>query len=259
MSGLPYKDRMNALCGEPIEVKGITLYPIRLMDMGEYDGCKSVLEIRQSTLPVSYISMPYLEALFAMDRDNQFKLGLMARVIKLISLSTRADVRSFRLFGKDGSETELGRITFTAGEEEKEITPKNYGAIRNAIAFLNREELPDESENAELVEAQQDIAMVNDLGLDLNMDTLLESVAAMYRIRIRDMMEWTVRDFRGIAEALDREKRYMLMTGAEFSGNIKWQRGNPCPSWQFDKKKTAGGVLEPIAEAAGHFGLKNKE
>ena len=58
---------LNAcLAGESVNCCGIELFPLTMREYDDYESCKRALLIRQATLPVAYMAMPYLQALFAL-------------------------------------------------------------------------------------------------------------------------------------------------------------------------------------------------
>ena len=93
-------NREMTRCDAPKEKYGITFYPVTMQNYMAYSRCKRALLMRQSTLPASYISMTYLEALFAVDADSGFALGLTDSLVKVLALATRLNESAFRVMVK---------------------------------------------------------------------------------------------------------------------------------------------------------------
>ena len=51
----------------PIETDGITLYPITVGEYDAFDQARPAIEFVQQSLPVAYVSMPLLQAFYAIE------------------------------------------------------------------------------------------------------------------------------------------------------------------------------------------------
>lgn len=256
MNGLSEEMEKAMAWGEAItdEKSGITLHPITLRNYEVYQSCKSALMIRQSTLPASYVSMPYLKAIYAFDSEHGFSLGLMRNILRVLAMALHMPEDSFVVYVEKANPEELADIRCTENENCK-IDSSTFNRIRKIICAQNGDELPNESENIELVEAERDIAMLNAAKLDYSFEKLLSSVAYQYKLRPREMMDWTIREFENAKRAIDRDKGYMLCAQAENAGG-KWKNGNPCPSWYADKKREGSIALEPLKDLAARLQIK---
>jgi hypothetical protein len=116
-------------------------------------------------------------------------------------------------------------------------------SLREIIAMLNGRKLPDESENAELAQADIDIRSQSGIRLDINLDSLLASVARDQRVRIKDLLPWTIYEFELIRSAIERERRFTVYGIGENSGMVKFPKGNPFPSIFFDKPAESSAVI----------------
>lgn len=254
-NGVSEKHRQQVMWGDPIcdEKTGLELHPITMREYERYQLCKSALLIRQSTLPASYIAMPYLQALYAYDKDTDFANRLTIKVLNMLAMSMQRPVECLKVFTTtDGA---FAEIRYESCSEVARITAKDFARIRPIIAYQNGDKLPDEAENAELVEAENDISQKQNMKLAYDYETLIASVAYQYRIRPKEILNWTIREFENARRAIDRDKMYMLCTAAEFSGT-KWKSGNPAPSWFADKKREGSIALEPLKDLAARLGIK---
>lgn len=261
-----WEKRSKIRHGEPMECLGLTFYPIKVARYEEFNEVKNAWTVRLSTLPVKYSIMPFLSALWALDYDTYQQtgkvIGLFSRVIHLLYLSLRLEYNSEEAFKhiycKNGEVRELSHIEVTQDGNTVTITPRDFAAyIRPLVAQQNGLELPDESYNPELVEAEQIMAeeAQKKSPLKYDTDTLLSSVAYVSGISEAELDEWTVLLFERRLRAIERDKNYMLYKQAELSGMVKFPKGNPCASWCYDTKSLSAAVI-PLGDLQQkHSGL----
>ena len=252
--------------GEPIECLGLTFYPIKVARYEEFNEVKNAWTVRLSTLPVKYSIMSFLSALWALDFDSFQQtgkvVGLFSRVLHLLYLSLRLEYNTQEAFSHvyymKGKLGELSHIEVTQDGNTVTITPRDFAAyIRPLVAQQNGLELPDESYNPELVEAEQIMAeeAQKKSPLKYDTDTLLSSVAYVSGISEAELDEWTVLLFERRLRAIERDKNYMLYKQAELSGMVKFPKGNPCASWCYDTKSLSAAVI-PLGDLQQkHSGL----
>lgn len=263
---LPRDRRGRIRRGEPIRECGLDFFPITMDHYDDYVMCKDALTLRLSSLPVKYVSMDYLSAIFAMEMDalknGEKASGLFWRLMQLLGLSLRTDLSSSGALNdavfykarekRGGVEVAIDRIHLVqtdaeGNEREADITPFQFSAqIRPLIAAQNQILLPDESENNDLVEAYEKKKQIQNKGpaLDTDLDSLVSSVAYLSGVSDREIMAWNVRDFENRRRAIDRDKHFMLYAQAEMSGMVTFKNGNPYPSWMFDAIDDKLGTME---------------
>lgn len=257
MSYLQYTTRDRRLRirrGEPIEECGVTLWPITMDHYEDFTQCRDSIAIRQSSLPVRYLSMDYLSAIFGMELDalrknpNAPTGGVFYRLMQLFALSMRVELDGQKL--NDGlhitrdaaGNVGIEYLEFTQPDEDGEpkivrITPIQFSSqIRPLIAAQNQIILPDESDNGDLVADYEKKKQIQSKGPALNtdLDDLVSSVAYLSGVSDRDIMTWTVRDFENRRRAIERVMRHRIYAQAEMSGMVTFKNGNPYPSWCFD-------------------------
>lgn len=255
--------------GKPIEELGLTFYPIKMSFYEQFLACKDALLLRQSTLPVKYISCNFLDAVFRYEIDtvNEGKSGsgMFYRLMLLLAMSLGIDIDIGEYLAngniaiktdKNGKETLVIKMTQREGESPVEISSKDFSQkIRPLIAEQNGLELPDEAENNELVEAEKEMRQLQqgDVTLNGNIGDLLSTVAYLSNVRETEIDEWTIREFESRKRAIDRTKNYTLYRQAELSGMVTFKKGNPYPSLYFDAIDTNKGVM-PLADMAKQMG-----
>lgn len=249
---------------EPIEVYGLTLYPLTMEHYEEFMNMKNVLSIRLSALPVQYMAYDYLNAIFRMDIDNRINKkdkhdSLFSTVLYLFELALRIAPeqmeKSIKIYlTKDHlidqiSVMQNGKLVFL---KSNEFSKK----IRPVIASQNCVELPDESANKDLIEAgiqKREFYSQNEPDIVFDVEKMVSSVAYLSHVREKEIYEWTIREFENRKQAIDRDKHYTMYSQAEMSGFVKFKKGNPFPSWCFDKKSDKIGAMS-LDEVQKTFG-----
>ena len=250
-----------AKSGEHIRYKNLYIYPLTVNDYELLWGCEPALTIRLSTLPVVYAVKSYPEALFsiAMSGENVEVNGEVVarpsdwiRFMTLLCATCRIPLNAMRScigFNVDNQDkTKLRSVTIKQIAENEEVVEllsvEDLSNLREIIAEINGRKLPDESENAELAQAEIDVRTSGTTSLDFNLDSLLASVARDQRVRIKDLYNWTIYEFELIRSAIERERRFMVCGIGENSGMVKFPKGNPYPSIFFDKPAGVKGIID---------------
>lgn len=247
--------------GQPIEALGLQFYPIRMTDYEEFLECKNALAIRMTSLAkqsIDYLSMPFISAIWACEYDTAVTtgqaIGLFERVIKLLYLSLRLGYDREKAFGSIYTEHNNPRILAhieveqTEGETVK-ISPLDFSTIiRPLIAEQNGIELPDESENPDIIETENEMNNEEQSKLKFDLDNLISAVAYLSHIDESALDEWTVLAFERRNKAIMRDKNYTLYGQAELGGMVSFKSGNPYPSWCFDRADNLTNALISLDE-----------
>ena len=242
--------------GQPITESGLTFYPITMDYYDEFIQCKNALLLRQSSLPVRYMSMDYLTALFTLEidaiRSKQDNVNLFTKALTILHLSLRIGLDIKELYKNievviEKDKIALKQIVVKQNDKIVKFTPLDFSnKFRKIIAEQNGLELPDETENLDLVRDNETLKEMknNCKTLNINMDDLIASVAFQSKTSEKEIMSWTIREFENRKKAIDRDKRYMLCGQAEMSGMVSFKKGNPAPSWQYDVLDNSLGTME---------------
>lgn len=242
--------------GTPIQWNGLTLFPIQVKDMDLFLAAQLGLTASQQTLPGKYVVMRYLEALYALDYDVRTSGGagggLFTRVLLFLKLSLRLEV----IKGEDGIEyfpiqqlterdnpRKLVALGVQQGDVKAQITPQDFNQLREILAAQNGVELPDETLNPELVQAERDLKDKNSLNLNVDSESLIYSVSVKTHVPLEEIMEWTIRRFKLTERAVDRSTGHLVAALTEAAG-AKYKNGNPFPSWKYDREDDSSGVVE---------------
>lgn len=250
--------------GLPITLHGLTFYPIKMSDYEQYIECKNALVLRMNSLPVKYQSKDYLSAIYALDMDSILEkgspTGLFGSLMRFLYLSLRIG------FEKMGDELKIAEkeidgckvldfLIVTQDGLQRTILPSVFSnEIRPLLAQMNGLELPDESDNIDLVRDIEELkSQKQSVKLKANTNDLIASVAYLSHKSEREIDAWTVREFEARVSAIDRDKRYMLYAQAEMGGMVSFKNGNPVPSWCYDPiiDELENDGLEKINKAFG--------
>lgn len=246
---------------DKIVVKGLELRPITMEHYGEWLKAYPVLTLRMSTLPAKYAVMPFANAIFALEVEALLcdeKLGFISSFCRLICLSlgkSAEDIDNVIKFNIDTNDyTRLISIDVQPDPSKDAVNLKPFDLtnIRKAIAELNGAELPNENENPELVEALQLKSEMQGYIFDKNPIHIVDAVAYALGLRVKDLSEWTIREFEIRKETIDRAKRFTVNAIAESNG-CSWKGGNPTPSWVYKRIETDNGFT-PVSSVMGKLG-----
>lgn len=264
LANMQRERRLHIRRGEPIRECGLDLFPITMDHYEDFIQCKDALTLRLSSLPVRFVSMDYLSAVFALELEairngtSGSAGGFFFRLMRLFGLSLRIEVSAellndcvfYRVDGQKNVTIDHLELTQTGADGNPNtatVTPFQFSSIlRPLIAAQNQIVLPDESENADLVDAYEMKKQIENKGVALktDLDDLVSSVAYLSGVSDAEIMDWNVRDFENRRRAIERDKRYMLYAQAEMSGMVTFKNGNPYPSWCFDAADDKLGTME---------------
>lgn len=242
----------------PIELCGLEFYGFTVERYEEWQSLKSVLLMRQTKLPVLFLGMPFIDALFATDiqtLETESKLaGYMSAILYVMAMALRLpddSVKNQQIRVVTNKSELKGFYVAYQGERQDVFIPKEmFPQIRQTIAWQNGDDVPDESLNDDLLETEKDIMAANAGNLQFDFEDMIASVALNAKVRIKDIYAMSILEFETMRHAIDRDKRYMLCGAAEANG-ASWKGGNPCPSWCFDKAKKGSAALVSADKFSG--------
>lgn len=238
----PFNDKATAILKyEPIELNGLVYYPLKVVDYEKWQALKPVLTLRQGTLPAVYACMTYLQCVWALQYDalkqgnNQSNLWDMLACLMFLSLRL-SDRDMIQPIGNPEDPRMVTAIRIVKDGEEYDIGAFEFARVRRLIAEQNGAELPDEADNPDLIEAAEDMARSSNTKLKAELGDMLTSVSSVRNIRRADILDWSVKEFDDEVRAINRRFGFFLASIAESQG-AKFPKGNPHPTWIFDKDK----------------------
>jgi hypothetical protein len=249
----------------PVIYEGLEFHPLLVGDYNHYARAKQAMELMQSSLHPKLARLSWCQCLWALDKECEKQTGkigdflvsvmiVLARALRLEAPGNDITIPLRPVFSQDGLLTALMVGEMTGNYVLLDM--QKMDVVRRIIADQNDYEIPDENWNPELVRAAQMNAENNSMGLKYDFETLLYSVAVNAHCRAKDIYEWTIKEFHGMQDAIDRTLGYQIFTLAEKSGFVTFPKGNPYPTWKFDRKSELPTGFKTIAELdAGSKGL----
>lgn len=266
MAELPLNIKKSIGKFEPIEAEGLILYPVLVENYYEFLAAKASLEFMQQRLPVELMSEPLLSAYFKLDThqvEGVEPTGIFMAALLMLSLALRLkpegsieeQVRQFNVLVDPNDTSRLKGLRFLYnGEEQATITPIQFQKIRPIIAAQNGIELPDESANPEIVDAENDLAESKAPKLDINIPALVSAGALVSGADETEVYKWAILKLSNRLESAKRVLDYMICGIGESQGT-KWKGGNPHPHPWFNRQKDGNAGLMPIESFANGQGL----
>lgn len=268
MSKLPLQIQKAIRTYQPVVFEGLTFWPIQVREYHEFSTAKPAIEILQQALPVRWLSMPLLSALYEMDfeafQKGEPRVGLFSRCLLFLALSLRLGkgkevaerTKLFTLIVDADNPGQLKALRFMGDDgEEKEITPVMFHRLRPILAAQNGIELASDDANPDLVEAERDLAEMNGPKLDVSLDSLFSTIAAMAGIDEAEIDDWPILKLNRRQKAYSRILNFMICGVGEAQG-AKWKGGNPFPSPFYDKVRDGSSGAIRLEEFAGGAGVR---
>ena len=249
----------------PVIYEGLELHPLLVRDYPYYARAKQAMELMQSSLSPKFARYAWCECLWELDKECEKQTGqtgdflvsvmiVLARALRLEVLGSDGSIPLRPVFSQDNRLTAL--MIGDAYANYILLNMQKMNEVRKILAAQNGYDIPDENWNPELVRAAQQNAKAGSIGLEYDFGTLLYSVAVNAHCRAKDIYDWTIREFHGMQDAIDRTLGYQIYTLAEKSGSVTFPKGNPYPTWKFDRRSDIPAGFKSISELdAGAKGL----
>ena len=265
MPELPLHIRKSIAKDEPIEIDGLTLYPIKVEEYYEFLVARPAIEFMQQRLPVALMSDPLLTAYFKIDSgqvEGMGQTGLFTSALLALALALRLKpgqepeerIKAFQIVADPNNQTRLKHLRFLKnGEEMVVITPVVFQKIRPIIASQNGIELRSDLDNPELVDAENDLASKSS-NLDMSVEALVTAASLVSGKDEREIYDWSILKLHRRLQAAKRAMDYMICGIGESQGT-KWKNGNPTPHPWFGRMKEGNAGLIPVESFAGGQGV----
>lgn len=247
---------------EPVEVGGLTLYPIRVKEYEAFQAASPAIGFMQQTLPVDLLSVPLLDAYYKMDiramTSGTEVTNLFYRAVLFLALalrvgeymSDRERVSRFHpvVDKDDPMRLKCLRVSVN-GEETHDITPVQFQRLRPILAAQNGIEMISENANPELVEAERDMAHNGAPEMRIDVDDQISFVAALSHIEETEIDEWPILKMKKRERTWTHLMRYLICGTAEAQGT-KWKHGNPYPHPYYERADATFGPLKNLSDVS---------
>lgn len=266
MTELPLHIRRSIGKYEPIQIDGLTLYPIKVEEYYEFLAARPSLEFMQQRLPVQLMSEPLLNAYFKLDSgqvEGHEPSGLFASSLLAIALALRLKpgrsieerASVFKIIVDPNDQTRLKKVRcLLDGEEQIDITPVMFQRLRPIIAAQNGIELHSDLDNPELVDAENDLASSKSMKLDMSVEGFVSAAALISGVDESEIYNWAILKMHNRLDAAKRVLDYAICGIGESQGS-KWKGGNPAPHPWFGRQKEKTNSLMPIESFANGQGV----
>ena len=248
----------------PIETDGITLYPITVGEYDAFNQARPAIEFVQQSLPVAYVSMPLLQAFYAIEfkslvENAELPSGYLVRAMQFLALALRLApdepmeqrIRRFKIVTSTNDYTRLMSLSFVMnGEERYDITPVKFQRWLPILAAQNGLTLPSDTDNPELLKTEEILLSKRWTDLDVSLEAIVSSVALFSNVDDEKVYDWPILKLTSRRQALQRALDYIICGVGEAQG-ATWKKGNPVPSPFFPRKKTGSVAAIPMSDFAG--------
>lgn len=232
----------EARWGGSREVLGLELSPLKMSVYPLWLSFSGALTVRLSALPARYAIKPYADALYTLLREKGDMRYAMFKMLFGLSMGIPEEHINTCILDVGDNEG-LRSVIVRYGELQTALMPYQMDEIRKAIAEMNGAELPDENDNAEIMQAEEDLkSLGNRRNLKLDLFDEIASVAAVSNLRMEEMKEMDILEYDRLKRAHNRRMLYQTCAMAESNG-AKFKGGNPAPSWMFDKVDPDHGLV----------------
>lgn len=247
----------------PVDIDGVRLYPVIVDEYEAFSQARPAIEFAQQSLPVAYVSVPLLQAYYAIDInslvDAHLPSGLLARAMIFLALALRVGrgepiesrIRHFKVKASPQDVTRLISLAVNLdGEELYEITPVKFQRWLPILAAQNGLVLPSDTDNPELLRTEGILISKQNVDVDISIEAVVSSVATLSGMDESAIYDWPILKLDNRRQALQRTLDYVICGIGETQGT-KWKHGNPVPSPFFPKKKGGSIAAIPMDEFAG--------
>lgn len=262
MEELPISIYKLAARYKEIEVDGLKLYPILVSSYTDFIIARAGIEVMHQSLPVAFLRMPLLSALYAMDfeavSNGKPATGLFSRALLALALSLRLGegltieerMGLFEVAVDRENPAKLMRLRFSDVDGvEHEIVPAQYAKIRQIIAAQNGVHLESDMANPDIVKAAQDKASASAMQLDANIEDWISAISTLTGVEEEEIDDWPILKLQRRSDAIRRVLDFIVCGVGEVNGTT-WKGGNPTPHPFFARASNGNGVLTAMGGSA---------
>lgn len=251
------KYRQQIQSNAPVVYEGLEFHPLTVRDYPLYSSTKPAFELMLSSLADPKLArLSWCACLWELDKRCEQPTGtpgiFLTGVMYVLAVALRLDATENGDFQMRPVFAQSGELTaIMIGNPQLDyalLNMRQMDDVRQIIAAQNDYEIPDENWNPELVKAAQENARRNAPDLKYDFEDLVYSVALHSHCRPSEVYDWTIREFHKTQAAIDRSFGHLIYTLAEKSGNVTFKKGNPYPTWKFDRKPDMPVGFQSISE-----------
>lgn len=257
-----------------VETCGLTLWPVTVENAQLFSAARTALDVVPQSLPVALISMPVMDAFYRLDletlKETGKTLGLLSSIVLLLRLALRLGAGGsgetladgVRIFPDEKKTGRLREIVFLTNEGETiRVSPRTFQKIRPIIAAQNGVDIPSDTANPEILEAERLMAMKEMDRLDPKLTDKIIFVAQGSGVPEEEIWNWPLLKLERHAAVHRRRLDYLAVATGQMSGMVKFTDGNPVPSpyWARKRGLTSLQSLGSVGNGAAEAAVKNAE
>ena len=216
-----------------IPYKELLIYPVKMDKYLDFHFFVNCLLLDKNSVPSpEVISMTYLQFLYYMSNTTEMPYLYMFK--ELLKMVLHIDDDQAFKFGLDENKKaffQIGDDLFFADDFEK---IRDIIFVQNCIEHIDdtiQKEVRDAMEKAEHYKMRQNAYKM------CSLEDQMICVLITTSLKLEDIYNLTIRKFSKILERVDYKLHYEIYLGAEMSGMVKFENGNPFKHWMSDLTK----------------------
>lgn len=252
------KYEINLTYDRPIDVHGLTVYPITLDKYVEFMlGVGCFLLDKNSIPDIRIISMSYLEYLIDLHKQgSEIFLTMLDYVLRLV-LHKPDDCRI--LFGID-EKTKRGSFVIDGVSYGNDV----FDELKNIICFQNLVELPDENIQKEIRDKMEEARKLRrrlSNSKPASFEDQMICVMLVTGLKMEDVYNLTIRKFSKILERADAKLHYEVYLSAGMNGMIDSKNKSLIKHWltNLDDGDKNSDVIVEMGNLTNKISLEDKK
>lgn len=213
------------LFDDPIDVFGIKLYPIKMVNYPIFDSFISILTIKKDRIPdAKIISMSYLDYLFTLineELNNDGPHPIKISLLTILSLCTNFIYKDIAI-GKDKNNRTYIRFN------DNVLYSREFNNVKDIILFQNINSYTGIELNPQL---EEDLIEAERLRHKYDKECSIEKkmISAMIgtSISINDLKNMSIRKFNFLLDMIDRKLMFTILKTASYSGFVEFKNEIP--------------------------------
>lgn len=215
---------------EPIEYKGIKLFPILMREYLPFFYFSECFTLDKNSInDVKIISMTYFEYMITSSTEEKPYVWFFDAIMKMSTRDKNLEVK----YGKN----KKGKFFFKIGEIE--YSASDFEEIKKIICEYNSVDLPDEKIQKEIrdnMEKAKELRNRNS-GKMASLEDQLVCVLISTNLSLSEIYDLPIRKFIRILERADLKLHYQIYLGASMSGLVEFKDKSFIKHWMSDLNK----------------------
>lgn len=203
---------------EPVNFKGLMIYPVKMRDYFKYNICSQVLDIDKNSIPdEKVISMSYLDFLiYTISSKAEEGISISYALYEILKLCLKENEIDI-YYGKNEKGKSYIKI------KDVEITKKDFDELRYLILHQNVPNYNDEHINPELAKELAKKKELESKGKhSVSLEKQIMSVVIGSSLSLEEVLDLSIRKFFIVMEMIDKKLNYIMYKQASLSGMVEF-------------------------------------